>query len=290
MPTLRPRKRNAGAPSAAATTPLPPAPTVAATTHSASSATSTTISSSTTVTWKKRAAREDATQLLPLDDMSLSDEERPFIDDGPAPEDVEALPKLGWAQRNGQWIAYALASGACAAFNGVFAKLTTTELTTTFSMAIARVLGLQNVEKVIEVIVRCIFFGLNLVFNGVMWTLFTTALARGNSTTQVSIMNTSCNFVITAVLGFAIFSEALPPLWWLGAAMLVAGNVIVGRKDEGVASSESESEGHQEEGEEHHPQEHQQQEEGVDMAVELESVKDEDLVDLGDVLDEGRDR
>lgn len=45
-------------------------------------------------------------------------------------------------------------------------------------------------------------------------------------------MNTSANFVLTAILGFAIFSEALPPLWWLGAALLVAGNVIIGRKDE----------------------------------------------------------
>lgn len=66
-----------------------------------------------------------------------------------------------------------------------------------------------------------------------MWTLFTKALTRGHSTAQVSIVNTSSNFVITAILGFAIFSEALPPLWWLGAAMLVAGNVIIGRKDEG---------------------------------------------------------
>ena len=65
-----------------------------------------------------------------------------------------------------------------------------------------------------------------------MWTLFTTALARGTSTTQVSIINTSTNFVFTAVLGLLIFSEALPPLWWAGAALLVAGNVIVGRKDE----------------------------------------------------------
>jgi drug/metabolite transporter (DMT)-like permease len=73
-----------------------------------------------------------------------------------------------------------------------------------------------------------------------MWTLFTTALARGNSTTQVSIMNTSSNFVITAMLGFVIFSEALPPLWWLGAAMLVAGNVIIGSKDEGNVKLEDE--------------------------------------------------
>jgi len=66
-----------------------------------------------------------------------------------------------------------------------------------------------------------------------MWALFTKALARGTSTTQVSILNTSSNFMVTAVLGFLIFSESLPPLWFLGAAMLVAGNVIIGRREEG---------------------------------------------------------
>lgn len=45
-------------------------------------------------------------------------------------------------------------------------------------------------------------------------------------------MNTSTNFMMTALLGFAIFGESLPPMWWAGAALLVAGNVIVGRKDE----------------------------------------------------------
>lgn len=70
-----------------------------------------------------------------------------------------------------------------------------------------------------------------------MWTLFTQALARGHSTTQVSIMNTSSNFVITAMLGLVIFSESLPPLWWVGAALLVAGNVIIGSKDESDKSA-----------------------------------------------------
>lgn len=73
---------------------------------------------------------------------------------------------------------------------------------------------------------------MNLLFNGIMWTLFTQALAKGNSTIQVSIINTGANFMLTAVLGLMIFSESLPPLWWLGATLLVAGNVIVGRKDE----------------------------------------------------------
>ncbi|KAL1877842.1 hypothetical protein VTK73DRAFT_8369 [Phialemonium thermophilum] len=131
------------------------------------------------------------------------------------------------------WIFLAIASGACASFNGVFAKLTTTALTSSFSRGISDALGLPAFESVIEYIVRAIFFGLNLAFNGIMWALFTKALARGHSTTQVQVMNTSSNFFITAILGFAIFSESLPPLWWLGAALLVAGNVIIGRKKEG---------------------------------------------------------
>ncbi|KAG9235825.1 hypothetical protein BJ875DRAFT_256061 [Amylocarpus encephaloides] len=132
--------------------------------------------------------------------------------------------------RKSQWIALAVLSGGCAAFNGVFAKLTTTELTTTFATWVATLVGLGNGEKVVEVVVRGIFFSLNLIFNGIMWALFTKALARGTSTTQVSILNTSSNFMLTAVLGWLIFSESLPPLWFLGAALLVAGNVIIGRR------------------------------------------------------------
>lgn len=66
-----------------------------------------------------------------------------------------------------------------------------------------------------------------------MWGLFTRALTLASSTVRVSILNTSANFIITAVLGLAIFSESLPGLWWLGAALLVAGSVIIGRREEG---------------------------------------------------------
>ncbi|KAJ9149049.1 Transcription initiation factor iia small subunit [Pleurostoma richardsiae] len=165
------------------------------------------------------------------------DQQRPLLNagDATATSEDETMSSSSWTRRN-QWIVLALASGACAAFNGVFAKLTTTELTSSFSKTLAGFLHLSGAQGVFEFVVRCTFFGLNLVFNGVMWTLFTAALAKGHSTTQVSIMNTSSNFVITAVLGFAIFSEALPPLWWVGATMLVAGNVIIGSKDEGPSA------------------------------------------------------
>jgi hypothetical protein len=77
-----------------------------------------------------------------------------------------------------------------------------------------------------------VFFALNLVFNGVMWGLFTRALTLASSTIRVSIINTSANFIVTAVLSALIFSESLPGLWWLGAALLVAGSVIIGMRDE----------------------------------------------------------
>jgi len=112
-----------------------------------------------------------------------------------------------------------------------------------------------------------------------MWTLFTTALAKGHSTTQVSILNTSSNFVLTALLGLAIFSESLPPLWWLGAAMLVAGNVIVGRKDEGAADDAGDDAASQAEsgnsGYEQVPLEQ-------DLGPDDEGKEDDDILDLGE--------
>lgn len=138
------------------------------------------------------------------------------------------------------------------------------------------------------------FFGLNLLFNGVMWALFTKALARGSSTTQVSIMNTSSNFFITAIMGLIIFSESLPPLWWLGAALLVAGNVIIGKQDadggkaEGVdaaAAGGSAVVGAAPAGLDGHGRyEDDPQEEGITDSG-LSEFEDEDVIQLGD-LDE----
>ncbi|KAM3509110.1 hypothetical protein MY11210_006449 [Beauveria gryllotalpidicola] len=173
--------------------------------------------------------------------------------DEPTMTTAESATASQWSTRT-QWIVFAMASGICAAFNGAFAKLTTTELTTSLSNGISNLVGLSQYKPIVEYVVRAvsiiqprrqvqanhnyfygeqIFFILNLVFNGVMWSLFTTALARGTSATQVSILNTSSNFIVTAMLGIVVFSETLPPLWWAGAALLVVGNVITGRKNDG---------------------------------------------------------
>ena len=51
---------------------------------------------------------------------------------------------------------------------------------------------------------------MNLAFNAVMWGLFTRALTLASSTVRVSIINTSANFMLTAVLDAVIFRESLP--------------------------------------------------------------------------------
>ncbi|KAI6781399.1 Transmembrane protein-like protein [Emericellopsis cladophorae] len=171
-----------------------------------------------------------------------------------------------WSVRT-QWIFFAVASGACAAFNGVFAKLTTTSLTTSLSNSIANALGLSDWETVMEYI---------------MWSLFTTALAKGTSTTQVSIMNTSANFMLTAFMGAIIFSEQLPLMWWAGAAFLVIGNVIIGRKDES-----KEGAGEDDAGYAAAAQSEDVEPRGLSREEERET-RDEDVIDLGDLHDETR--
>ncbi|KAL7797141.1 hypothetical protein V8C43DRAFT_278262 [Trichoderma afarasin] len=191
---------------------------------------------------------------------------------------MDSLESSSWRKH---WMFFAVASGACAAFNGVFAKLTTTELTTNLSAAIAKTLGIQSHPQIVEIIVRTIFFILNLTFNGIMWSLFTTALARGKSATQVSIMNTSTNFLVTAFTGFAIFSEALPPMWWAGASLLVAGSVIAGRKDEGEGDGVKDAAAG--EAYEPVPAGSSSLELDEDVVVTGERYRDEDIPDLGEL-------
>ncbi|RMY14457.1 hypothetical protein D0868_01437 [Hortaea werneckii] len=161
------------------------------------------------------------------------------------------------SQQSG-WLFYAIASGGCAALNGVFAKLTTTQLTTTWATNVSRILGLEEPSHITDVLVRGLFFLLNLAFNAVMWGLFTRALTLATSTVRVSVINTSANFMVTAILGAMVFKESLPGAlfwlhfvmllanmltvagtWWLGASFLVAGSVIIGRRDEAQKESAS---------------------------------------------------
>jgi uncharacterized membrane protein len=132
---------------------------------------------------------------------------------------------------------------------------TTTALTSTLSSHIATFFSLSPSNAVVEFLVRGTFFLLNLAFNAAMWALFTAALTRSDSTTRVSIVNVSANFMVTAILGWMIFNEKLNGMWWGGASLLAVGNVVIGRREEGqkpggtVGLDESEREANEAEAE-----------------------------------------
>ncbi|MCJ1370910.1 hypothetical protein MMC20_002124 [Loxospora ochrophaea] len=172
------------------------------------------------------------------------------------------------------WLVYAISSGACAAMNGAFAKLTTTALTTSIAEHVSTSLSLSPSNKVVEYAIRALFFALNLLFNFIMWTLFTRALTRATSTTRVSIINTSANFMLTALLGLVIFSESLPGLWWVGAAMLVAGNVVIGRREEKEVEQVGQESGGADEERERLREEEEEEEEEEETLVE-ESLEEQ---------------
>lgn len=121
-----------------------------------------------------------------------------------------------------------------------------------------------------------------------MWSLFTTALARGTSATQVSILNTSTNFLFTAMMGMIIFSEVLPPMWWAGASLLVAGSVIAGRKDEGENAASAADDRDSAAARTYEAVPGNENEEGEEEEATKGDTDEEDVLDLGDVDRETR--
>ncbi|OAL72746.1 hypothetical protein A7D00_2519 [Trichophyton violaceum] len=138
--------------------------------------------------------------------------------------------------QHSKWLMLALASGAFAATNGLFAKLTTTELTTSISRAISHIFSSSEattttLDVIVEYLVRAAFFGLNLLSNFIMWTLFTRALTASPSTTKVTITNTTANFLVTGILGMLVFREKVNAQWLIGATLMAAGCIIVGMQE-----------------------------------------------------------
>jgi uncharacterized membrane protein len=132
------------------------------------------------------------------------------------------------------WQFIALISGGFAALNGVFAKLTTAETTRDFAFWIANKLETdpndQKLATMVEGALRMAVFVSSFVISALMWTLYTRALASAPSAIQANVMNTAANFVLAALFGVILFGETLGGSWWLGASLLIAGTVIIGKR------------------------------------------------------------
>eukprot|EP01012_Entosiphon_sulcatum_P010571 TRINITY_DN16208_c0_g1_i1.p2 TRINITY_DN16208_c0_g1~~TRINITY_DN16208_c0_g1_i1.p2 ORF type:complete len:158 (-),score=35.38 TRINITY_DN16208_c0_g1_i1:75-509(-) len=74
--------------------------------------------------------------------------------------------------------------------------------------------------------VRVLCFVGNGACTGLMWRYYLLSLANLSSA-KATMLNTSVNFTLTAVLSALFFGEAIPAEWFLGAALIVAGLFLI---------------------------------------------------------------
>jgi uncharacterized membrane protein len=127
----------------------------------------------------------------------------------------------------------ALSAGCFAALASLFAKLALDERTSSLSDYLYTALPLMDAvdNDTFQVGVRMMLFGCIFACNALMWGLFTRALNKSSSSGVVTVLNTASNFCVTALLGHFIFHEPLGMRWWMGAACIAAGTVIMTLQD-----------------------------------------------------------
>ncbi|KAB0795754.1 hypothetical protein PPYR_09815 [Photinus pyralis] len=84
-------------------------------------------------------------------------------------------------------------------------------------------------------IVRVVFFGLMLLCNGSVWTLYVKALQSTNSTLTATVLSSAVNYLLSAILGYIVFGEITSLLWWTGLSSVLVGVVLI-TQDQEVAS------------------------------------------------------
>ena len=72
------------------------------------------------------------------------------------PEGNAAFQPTAKSQGRPKWLAWAIGSGAFAAFNGVFAKLTTASTTDSIADAISHFLGMSSESRFLEYVIRAV--------------------------------------------------------------------------------------------------------------------------------------
>ncbi|KAJ3176922.1 hypothetical protein HK101_010337 [Irineochytrium annulatum] len=92
--------------------------------------------------------------------------------------------------------------------------------------------------EIVSGVVRVVCFAGVTAANGLMWGEFTRALAREETgSVRVAVVNGAANLGCTAFTGKLLFGEPLNSTWWLGAALVTAGTVLMGL-DKKVAEEE----------------------------------------------------
>lgn len=76
-----------------------------------------------------------------------------------------------------------------------------------------------------------LFGALMVASNILMWITFTKALSSSPSSITVQVLNASANTITTGLSGLLVLGEAVSPKWWIGAAFMLCGTLILSRKE-----------------------------------------------------------
>lgn len=115
-----------------------------------------------------------------------------------------------------KFVVYAMTAGMFGALSGAVGKMSVTS------------------DLVIESYLRVLLFLFNGVCTAQMWRYYLKALSLGPTPT-CQILNTGTNFVVSALLGLAVFDETVNQMWVFGAICVAAGMGIIA-SDPGVPS------------------------------------------------------
>lgn len=124
--------------------------------------------------------------------------------------------------------AFAVFAGATAAMASVFGKLAMDASHITSFVLSSSIVTVSDSQQII--VVRALQ-GLSIagivLCNMGMWSLFVRALDRLPSSLIATAVNTAVNFFLSAFLGFILFGEGLPVLWWGGASLILVGLLLM---------------------------------------------------------------
>lgn len=131
----------------------------------------------------------------------------------------------------------ALLSGVFAALSGVSAKLAldpdNTNKVEIYCRLVSDYLQVSSeacIYPEFDYIFRGCFLLILVFLNVLMFRHFNRALQHCKTTIEASIINTAANFILTALLGNAVFEEQLSLSWWLGTVLILSGTLLVATK------------------------------------------------------------
>ncbi|KNC78250.1 hypothetical protein SARC_09308 [Sphaeroforma arctica JP610] len=128
------------------------------------------------------------------------------------------------------WV-FAVVAGSCAALSSTFMKLVSdatfnSSVTTAGNNAGTFLEGILYPHTV-GVLINIAFI---FVTQSLMWFYFSKSLVYCDSALEATVINTACNFSVSALLGSVLFGEELTLQWCFGLSLILAGVLLIVRQ------------------------------------------------------------